>query len=80
MINIKQEAVAAISKLPETATIDDIIAMLSRLRQQAKQQVKVSPPEVKPLSCLDLMKDHIGVLEGPEDLSTNKQYLEGLGQ
>ena len=33
----------------------------------------------RPISCLDLMLPYVGILDGPEDLSTNKKYLEGLG-
>ncbi len=33
----------------------------------------------RPSSCLALMSDLVGCLDAPEDLSTNKQYLEGFG-
>ena len=31
-------------------------------------------------SCLDLASDLIGSVEGPSDLSTNKEYLKGYGR
>lgn len=35
--------------------------------------------EKRPGTCLGLAGDLCGCLEGPEDLSTNKRYLEGFG-
>ncbi len=31
-------------------------------------------------SILDLARDLVGCCEGPEDLSTNKKYMEGFGR
>jgi predicted transcriptional regulator len=31
-------------------------------------------------SCLDLSKDLAGSIEGPEDLSSNKELMRGYGQ
>ncbi|HDI60890.1 MAG TPA: ribbon-helix-helix protein, CopG family [Desulfobacteraceae bacterium] len=31
-------------------------------------------------SCLDLSKDLAGCIEGPEDLSSNKEWMRGYGQ
>jgi hypothetical protein len=38
--------------------------------------------EAKPFpgSFLELAKDFVGCAEGPEDLSTNPDYLEGFGK
>ena len=37
--------------------------------------------EKKTLSCLDLIKDDIGIIEdAPSDLSTNPAYLDGYGE
>ncbi len=36
--------------------------------------------QAEPGSCLDLAGDLIGSVEGPPDLSTNKEYMEGFGQ
>lgn len=36
--------------------------------------------ESRPGSFLDLARDLAGSIEGPSDLSTNKDYLKGYGQ
>ncbi len=33
-----------------------------------------------PRSALDIVADLAGSCEGPEDLSTNKKYMEGFGE
>ncbi|TGO02312.1 hypothetical protein PN36_27100 [Candidatus Thiomargarita nelsonii] len=74
METLKQTAIAAISQLPNTANIDDIIVVLYQIRQE-----KEADPYAKPVSCYDLAKNYIGCIEGPQDLSTNKAYMEGFG-
>jgi len=76
METLKQSAITAISQLPETATINDIQARLEQL-QLGGNTIKV---EKEPISFLEAAKDFIGSLEGPEDLSTNKDYMKGYGQ
>ncbi len=76
METLKQSAIAAISQLPDTANIDDIIVVLYQIRQEKEA---VNQTEGKPVSCYDLAKDYIGCIEGPEDLSTNKAYMNGFG-
>jgi len=48
---------------------------------QSKTHVKESNnQEDKPvLSALALAQKWVGCVEGPEDLSTNKKYMEGFG-
>ncbi|MGL5927158.1 DUF2281 domain-containing protein [Chroococcidiopsis sp.] len=48
---------------------------------QSKTPVKQSDSqEDKPvLSALALAQKWVGCVEGPEDLSTNKKYMEGFG-
>jgi len=76
METLKQSAITAISQLPETANINDIIVVLYQMRREKEA---VNQTEDKPVSCYDLMKDYIGCSEGPEDLSTNKAYMKGYG-
>ena len=76
METLKQSAITAISQLPETATINDIQARLEQL-QLGGNTIKV---EKEPISFLEAAKDFIGCLEGPKDLSTNKDYMKGYGQ
>ncbi len=35
---------------------------------------------ISPNSCLDLARDLLGSIEGPPDLSHNKEHLEGYGK
>jgi hypothetical protein len=78
METFRQAAITAISRLPETANIDDIIVVLYQIKSE-KKVVNQMVTESKPVSCYDLAKDYIGCIEGPEDLSTNKAYMEGFG-
>ena len=39
-----------------------------------------SSEAIAPNSCLELVKDLVGTMKGPEDLSHNKKYLKGYGQ
>ena len=73
METVKQTAITAISQLPDTANIEDMIVLLHKIK--AEQHVQTQ----QATSCLELMKDYIGCCEGPPDLSTNKKYLEGYG-
>jgi len=76
METLRQSAITAISQLPDTATINDIQAILKQLKQ-GRNAMKV---EKGPISFLEAAKDFIGCLEGPKDLSTNKDYMKGYGQ
>ncbi|MDM8564017.1 hypothetical protein QUF74_00015 [Candidatus Halobeggiatoa sp. HSG11] len=73
METFKQKAITAISQLPDTADIDDIVVILYQLKTEKQAQTE-SP------SCLDLMKDYVGCIkDAPKDLSTNKTYFEDFG-
>jgi hypothetical protein len=73
METLKQAAITAISQLPDMATFNDIQAILEPLKSN-------TPVEEEPISFLEAAKDFIGSLEGPEDLSTNKDYMKEYGQ
>ena len=79
MGTLKQEVVEAISKLPETVSIDDIIKELLHIKQEKDTVAQHSKSQTKPVSCLELMKSQIGCIEGPEDLSTNNVHMEKYG-
>jgi hypothetical protein len=49
------------------------------VREAVEQYLRDSGNGVT-LSCLDLARDLAGSVTGPPDLSSNKKYLEGLGQ
>jgi hypothetical protein len=77
METLRQTAITAISQLPDTANINDIIVILYQIRREKEA---VNQTEDKSVSCYDLMKDYIGcVKDAPKDLSTNKAYFEGFG-
>ncbi len=78
METLRQSAITAISQLPETANIDDIIVVLCKMKSE-KPVLNQTATETQAVSCYDLAKDYIGCIEGPEDLSTNKAYMEGFG-
>jgi hypothetical protein len=73
-------------KLPET--------LHSRLEALARQQGTSKSAVIRealeeslagngarpPVSCLDLVRDLVGCVQGPGDLSVNKRYLEDFGK
>ncbi len=75
MQTLKQQTINAILNLPDMAGIEDIMAVLKSVIKEKESTEK--PPAV---SCFDLMKDYIGCIRGPEDLSTNKSYMDGYGK
>ncbi len=75
---VKEEAVAAISKLPDTSQLEDIFEELVRHFEQGKDSYYESR-QSKQISCLELAEPYIGCLDGPEDLSTNKTYFNDFG-
>ena len=73
-------------KLPE--------ALLARLEASARQRGTSKSALVRealeaalagngaqaPVSCLDLVRDLVGKVKGPGDLSTSERYLEDFGK
>ncbi|MEE4607477.1 MAG: CopG family transcriptional regulator [Desulfobacteraceae bacterium] len=73
-------------KLPES--LFAVLAQTAEKRGESKSTIvreaiesfvagQVSKQNV---SCLDLAKDLAGCIEGPEDLSINKELMRGYGQ
>jgi len=56
---------AATRGVPKSAVIRDSLERMLRKRRKGKK---------KP-SCLDLMRDWVGHVQGPADASTNPEYL-----
>ncbi|MBW1699204.1 MAG: ribbon-helix-helix protein, CopG family [Deltaproteobacteria bacterium] len=52
----------------------------SALIRAALDNIVKSSESITPNSCLDLAKDLIGSVEGPEDLSYNNKHLKGYGR
>ncbi len=52
----------------------------SALIRSAIEHMVESAATATPNSCLDLARDLIGRVEGPEDLSHNKEHMKGYGR
>ena len=52
----------------------------SALLRAALEHIVASGDEIASSSCLDLAKDLVGSVDGPADLSTNRDYKEGYGK
>jgi Arc/MetJ-type ribon-helix-helix transcriptional regulator len=50
------------------------------VRQALERFVREEPAPPPPSSALALLEDLAGCLEGPPDLSTNEEHLEGYGR
>jgi hypothetical protein len=71
METLKQEIVMALSKLPETADINDIKTTVNGVVQQVSTNNET-------MSFLEAAKDYVGcVKNAPKDLSINKAYFYG---
>ena len=67
-------------------SVEEILTAITELPEGERRKVYVeleakrrSDPAAQ-LSAHDRAKHLIGSIEGPSDLSTNKAYLEGLGE
>ncbi|MCC6123421.1 MAG: ribbon-helix-helix protein, CopG family [Pirellulales bacterium] len=73
-------------KLPEA--LDSKLSAAARRSKRTKSAVVREVLEdylngtapAKKVSCYDLTADLCGIFDGPPDLSTNKNYMEGFGQ
>ena len=52
----------------------------SVLVREAIETLLGADEATQPRSALDLAHDLAGTCEGPDDLSTNKKYMEGFGE
>jgi len=71
MQTAKQEAIEIILKLPDKAGMDEILNILNKTEKFHPHMLSSENIE-KELSCLDTVRDIIGCIEGPDDISTNK--------
>ncbi len=79
METLKQQAMNAISILPDTANLNDIMATFQKIMLEATNHNNGTE---KPVSCLELALAHnlVGCIkDAPEDLSINNVYMEGYG-
>ena len=82
MHNIKREVVNAIADLPETAGLDDIVAVVEKIRLAEDYVVQPTAHRASPpLSFSAAARKYSGCLPGaPADLSTNSAHFEGFGE
>ena len=81
MSPLTQQVVQGIERLPaaEQQQILDFIEFLVTKCQQSRERPLVQETE-EPKSFAEVARDIIGMGEGPGDLSTNPDYMEGYGQ
>ena len=81
MSPLTQQVVQGIERLPaaDQQQILDFVEFLMTKRQQSSEQSLVQKSE-EPKSFAEIARDIIGMGEGPGDLSTNPDYMEGYGQ
>jgi len=83
MHSIKREVTNAIADLPETAGLDDIVAIVEKIRlaEGYVADAGVHQASNQPLSVSAAARKYSGCLPGaPADLSTNSAYFEGFGE
>lgn len=81
MSPLTQQVVQGIEGLPEASQqqILDFVEFLIAKHQQSSER-SPSRGEAEPKSFAETARDIIGMREGPGDLSTNPDYMEGYGQ
>ena len=81
MSPLTQQVVQGIEGLPEPERrqILDFVEFLVTKRQQASVR-SLSKESEEPKSFTETARDIIGMGEGPGDLSTDPDYIEGYGQ
>ena len=77
---IKQQVLTKITSLPDNTSFEEILKTLRALRPKTSAAARRHARPNKQVSCLELAKPVIGLIDGPEDLSTNKAYFQGLGE
>jgi len=83
MHSIKREVANAIEDLPETAGLDDIVAIVEKIRLAEDHFIQPNAHRASnpPLSFSAAAHKYSGCLAGaPADLSTNSAHFEGFGE
>lgn len=78
MSHLSEQILQTVEALPteDQRQILDFVEFLWAKRQQAK----TTEPKVAPRSFFEVAQVSIGAGEGPGDLSTNPDYMQGYGQ
>ena len=71
----KQQILSTVQSLPETIELKELINLFTAIDLKT-----ATIPQTKQTSLSEIAKKYAGCVEGPTDLSTNKNYLEGYGE
>lgn len=77
-MTIEQAVLEKLRTLP-TNKQQEVLDFIEFLQTQAESE-KLLPAEEPAISFLDAAREFIGCVEGPGDLSTNPNYMEGYGK
>lgn len=71
----QREEIERLAQLERTTMKEAVLAAVRRRLSE------IDPPGPPPGSVLERLEEAgaVGLFEGPEDLSTNKAYMEGIG-
>ena len=77
-MSIQEIIVEKLESLPleKQREVLDFVEFLEAKTRNTELSVQKWPPGV---SALTAAQEFVGCVEGPEDLSTNKKYMEGFG-
>lgn len=76
-MNTKQTVIKKLQSLSAEKQ-QEVLDFVEFLEAKVKREASVEASEAE--SALEAAGDLVGCVEGPEDLSTNKKYMEGFGQ
>ncbi len=79
MDKIKQRVMEGLEALPPDKQ-QEVLDFLEFLKAKGKTQVAPVQSWQPGVSALVAAGELVGCVEGPEDLSTNKRYMEGFGE
>jgi hypothetical protein len=77
-MSIEQTVIEKLKTLPIDKQ-QEVLDFVEFLQSKNHAQESKSQEEKPVVSALSLAQKWVGCLEGPEDLSTNKKYMEGFG-
>lgn len=79
MTQLEQQVIEGFRTLPpekQQEVLDFVEFLKARMQQLSSQDHQNGE---QPISVLKAARKYIGCVEGPGDLSTNKDYMEGYG-
>ncbi|WP_250122469.1 DUF2281 domain-containing protein [Chroococcidiopsis sp. CCMEE 29] len=73
------EGIAKLKMLPQEKQLE-VLDFIEFLQAKVNQQGKAKSSWQPGISALEAAGDLVGSVEGPEDLSTNAEYMQGFGE